>query len=493
MTLEAFSTRVQETDAYSSMAAAVGDSEQGSARRLSMQDWQRFPYLLRRTQWQRLNSAEQQIKKIEMVVDHLVACGLRCPTERTQATICALITHMAPEEDVRRIEEDPIRATALLSTVKGLMKQKVLRAKQLGTPLLGQVYLTELPATVGELPSTFQHDMFHRDVAYEPPIDLNPVWLSASNWVCRSTNQRLRQDVPLASLGQQAFVQQSAIVASTVMAMAACGHMQATSTGLPGLQIFANAQREARPQSSELRQLMDRAEQSAEPAAARGSALKACAPESAKPPLAIEDGSVAATKKENAGSSKDAASKDAASAHEEQAEKVPSNEIVAATSPLSGELEKSMEALARAHYEKELPDTSSVQQAQDRSAAKGRGMKRPAATQAMRKPAARNASGQDGSRLKKKPASKQNAIAKPQKDQGSKKKLLAAEAGKGKQKERKKFVAAKSLAEKSLAVSLRRISHKVAAKKFPHGCSRCRQTVGCSRSCWKRRHFELVD
>ena len=100
------------------MVAAMAAAEQASARRLSMQDWQRFPYLMRHTHWERLNSSESQMKKIEMLVDHMVACGLRCPTERTQATICALITHMAPGQDARGIEEDPVRATALLSTVR---------------------------------------------------------------------------------------------------------------------------------------------------------------------------------------------------------------------------------------------------------------------------------------------------------------------------------------------------------------------------------------
>ena len=53
---------------------------------------QRFPYLLRQTLWETLRSTERPIKKIELMVEYVVACGLRHPSERTQTTICALLT-----------------------------------------------------------------------------------------------------------------------------------------------------------------------------------------------------------------------------------------------------------------------------------------------------------------------------------------------------------------------------------------------------------------
>ena len=79
-----------------------------------------------------------------------------------------------------RLEEDGVRAHALLSTVKAVLKGKILRAKTLGTPLLGNEYIVELPASVGELPATFRQDLFESVAAVEPPIDLNPVWRSAN-------------------------------------------------------------------------------------------------------------------------------------------------------------------------------------------------------------------------------------------------------------------------------------------------------------------------
>ena len=74
------------------MMTALGAQAQAAAARSAMQDWQRFPYLLRQTLWETLRSTERQIKKIELMVEYLVACGLRHPSERTQTTICALLT-----------------------------------------------------------------------------------------------------------------------------------------------------------------------------------------------------------------------------------------------------------------------------------------------------------------------------------------------------------------------------------------------------------------
>ena len=173
-----------------SMAAALGVQEQ-AARRVPMQDWLRFPlYLLRRSHWELLRSGERQYNKIEGIAQHLVFCGLRSPSERTQTTMCALIVHTSPEEGAMRLEEDGVRAQALLSTVKAVLKAKILRAKTLGTPLVGNEYIVELPASVGELPATFRQQFFESIAAVEPPIDLNPVWRSANAWVCRSTNQK---------------------------------------------------------------------------------------------------------------------------------------------------------------------------------------------------------------------------------------------------------------------------------------------------------------
>ena len=64
------------------------------------------------------------------------------------------------------LEEDAIRAQALLSTAKAVLKAKVLRAKNLGTPLLGNEYITGLPATVAELPATFRQQLLETIAAH---------------------------------------------------------------------------------------------------------------------------------------------------------------------------------------------------------------------------------------------------------------------------------------------------------------------------------------
>jgi len=71
------------------MMTALGAQALAAAARAAMQDWQ---YLLRQTQWETLRSTERQIKKIELMVGYLVACGLRHPSERTQTATCALLT-----------------------------------------------------------------------------------------------------------------------------------------------------------------------------------------------------------------------------------------------------------------------------------------------------------------------------------------------------------------------------------------------------------------
>ena len=151
---------------FPSMAAALGAQEQVAARRLAMQDWQRFPYLLRKPHWVLLRSAEQRYSKIEVIAQHLVACGLRSHSERTQTTICALLMHTSPEEGAMHLEEDAIRAQALLSTVKAVLKAKILRAKNLGTPFLGNEYITGLLATVAQLPATFRQRFFETVAAH---------------------------------------------------------------------------------------------------------------------------------------------------------------------------------------------------------------------------------------------------------------------------------------------------------------------------------------
>eukprot|EP00435_Cladocopium_sp_Y103_P044322 s564_g12.t1 len=107
--------------------------------RLEMQQWQTFPFYMRQSQWDFLTSDARQLKKIKMLAEMLVAYGLRCPSERAQTTVCALLCHTAKDAEGREVEHNVTRATALLATVKSVLKDETTRARQLMTPLLGSI------------------------------------------------------------------------------------------------------------------------------------------------------------------------------------------------------------------------------------------------------------------------------------------------------------------------------------------------------------------
>ena len=434
-----------------------------------------------------LRSSERQYSKVESLAQHLVACGLRSPSERTQTTICALLMHTSSEEGAMQLEEDVTRQTALLATVKAVVKAKVLRAKNLGTPLLGGTYITELPATVAELPTLFQQQFFEAIPAYEPPIDLNPVWRSANAWVCRSTNQRVRPEASQGLVGQHAMMQQTALVAANMIALAASGPGAA---GLPGLQIFAAGSRRQEPAAStQLRQLMDRVDAPA--VETPGMMAESAATEVAPRMLALEDGQ-ACVAPEGAVTRRPGA---ADLEHKVRPTTVAATEREEPSPPTGEPLEKTLAALAQAHYKKDMPEMPASPASNSMPSSEHKGLKRPAFV--LRKPAAskaaveavnvlkRPASKQIGMKEtvlhKQEPNKKQTAMkANPKGEGGSKKKAAAAKAAKGKVRP-----------AKSGKGTLQTISRKVAAKKYPKGCSRCRQRPGCTPSCWLRRNYRL--
>ena len=71
------------------MMTALGAQAQAAGARAAMQ----FPILIAADAvWETLRSTERQINIFELMVEYLVACGLRHPSDRTQTTICALLT-----------------------------------------------------------------------------------------------------------------------------------------------------------------------------------------------------------------------------------------------------------------------------------------------------------------------------------------------------------------------------------------------------------------
>jgi len=463
-----------------SMAAANAqqpEQPEQAAVRAEMQDWMTYPVFMRRTMWDTLFSEETQLKKMEMVLQAMVDLGLRHSSERTLCMVCSLIVHTAPEQQqLRRIEEDAVRAASMLSTVKSVAKRLATRAKQLQQPLVGGQYMVTLPGTVEELPWIVSQNLYHTIVHYPPPVDLNPIWRSANAWICRNTNARLRQQAPqLGGLDPHALAQQTAVVAGTMLALVNGGQR---CEGLPGLQIFQGNPQQPRGPSA-LHLALERASEPAAPtrSLAAGQAL----PRVASAPLALEDGSpetipsavvaAAAVAPASAGTASDLPeAKQAAGAAQCQPEPA-----------VDQGLARSLNALAQAHYDKELPDLPDRDVEMDSGLQKG--MKRPAAA-VLRKPACAEA------KILKRPA----AIASTGTASGKMKRPASAAGPAKQEKGLAKPAGKKSRAGKTQeAAAMQPITRKLAAKKFPHGCSRCRGTVGCTPSCWKKRNYNLID
>jgi hypothetical protein len=482
--------QADKTKVFSSMAAPAAPAVPGNiavSARMEMQQWQNFPYYMRKEQWDVLRSEERQLNKIKILGQMLVTMGLRCPSERTYCMVCALLCHTASQEQHRMIEEDVNRATALLTTVKSTLKTLITRARQLGTPLLDGQYVVELPSNPNDLPGLMFQQIFATSPPVAPPMDINTIWRSANAWACRSTNLRHRQQEIspplLGSVNAMQLAQHSAMVASTVLAMTS-GQAR---VDLPGFQMLPTSS-ERRPTA--LRQMMDRADGSVpDVASSRPVSAAALAPATSVPLLALENGSLESVPPGHAAAAVEPAvpavpAQVTALAHavaQEQnhanAEERSGETVETQDNPQEG-LNEVLSALAKAHYDKDLSDPKDQQEILKKPSAsvkqldadaKKAGMKRPAAAPcAMKRPASGLPFGEIKTSMKR-------PSAKSAKETAEKK---------------KKMVAKKT---KAAVVPKRAINRKQAAKERPHGCSKCRRQKGCTPSCWKGRNVKLVD
>ena len=266
--------------------------------------------------------------------------------------------------------------------------------------------------------------------------------------------------------GQHAMVQQTALVAANMIASAAG---QAAPAGLPGSQIFAAAKKADAAGSSQLQHLMNRFDASDASASASTTPVAGSGAVKAEPRmLALEDRPAMP-----------ASSVPCKSAGADLEEKMPlmqaeAKEEGGAAPPPGGELEQTLAALA--HAQKELPERLGSTASVAESPSKAKSLKRPASV--LRKPSACKSSLDHA--VAKRPAATQigrkeyidgkqkaHAVkANRKKAGGIKKKVSAVKASPGKSHESKKA-----------AGPLQTISRKVAAKKYPNGCSRCRHSA----------------
>ena len=441
--------------------------------RAQMQEWGRFPAFLTTELWQSLMGADKQLRKIELCAQHLVALGLRHPSEKTFAVLSALIAITGNEQ----MDDDVLRQTALLSTCKSVVRTKIIKAKQLLTALPGG-YLLELPATLDGLPQPLR-DQFFANGLPEAPLDLNRVWRSGNAWPMRSSH-RARQASGNWSLQQQGFqmnviAQQAAM--TTAQAMLAMSGQGAHQT-LPGLQIFNVAGRPAastmtnpeEPRAVALEKLLQRAEE----------------PKGSAAPLALTDGSVATSVVPQVAAAQAAAVPEHTASQSQPAEdivvaaepadtlitKAPSSVLEATAAQRSpaneaSAVEDDLLQFAEMHYERSLPAVvqAEADSAQQTAAPDRAGTKKPAAAKAkcrMKKPSAAVA---------KSVAKMKSGLKKPAATSSGMKRPAAAEKSKKLWKE---------------------ITRAKAMKLKPEGCSKCRYQCGCCPSCWADREVLLL-
>ena len=100
-------------------------------------------------------------------------------------TLASVVSHCSGQHN----DEDAARLQALLQTVKSVLKAHTLRARQVAAPAF-TAYLQTLPASVAELPEAMREHFFPGG-AFQPPLDLLPIYASAALWPCRSTNRQV--------------------------------------------------------------------------------------------------------------------------------------------------------------------------------------------------------------------------------------------------------------------------------------------------------------
>eukprot|EP00435_Cladocopium_sp_Y103_P021328 s1875_g5.t1 len=488
-------------------------------QRASMQDYRNFLLYLTAPLWNMLEGGDatvSQLRKIEVVCTHLVnQLGLRHASEPTQSVLVALFG--------RRL--DALQQSALLQTIKSVLRTTTMRARQVGTPLPGNHYLLRLPAGQAELPDAFRAHVATLGITPAPPgVNLEEIWQAARATPLRSRNQQLvLQQAAQGRAGQgmtpvmqtmalqQQVATQVATQTAAMMATAlagALGHREMEAP-LRNLEIFGRPAATATPRSSALEQLMERAETVSSNVASSASAGAAAS----TPLLALANGSVETVPERTTsrtaatpvpGATVDTPGCVAVPVPEGTSMTLPSSRVlnaghagcaafpsVVATAVAEGDQEppateipskvaESVQKLANAHYQKVLPEESLEKVSKGKGRGKGRvrALKKPAASKAfMKKPGAASAASagvsQEG---KEHDEPVRAAIA------GRAMKRPASAAGCQSSKKR-------PAAAGSAVVDLKPLSEKERFKLQPDGCSGCRGRPGCCRSCWAKRGF----
>lgn len=497
---------------------------QEQQKRASMQDYKCFPLYLTEDLWHMLESTAtttSQLRKLERLSTYLVtSLGLRHPSEQTQAVLVALLG--------RRL--DALQQTALLQTVKSVLKTACTRAKQQGTPLPADTYIETLPAGFDELPEAVRTHVASLKISGVPVgVNLEEIWQTARATPLRSRNQQLvlqqavQGRIPqggallqgMQSLqGMQALQQQMATQTATMVATALVGALGARQeeVSLPNLQMFPKTADSgaAASRAAGLEQLMSRAQApNLNVGSASATALRA---EGGQVPLALKNGIAQAsesmeqvltselgtggTRQDECASAEEvpagtlraagsgSGSKPAPSTvvvEESSAAPQPPDPSTDIPSQVPTQVAETVKLLAEAHYQKSLPVAG-----KGKGKGRVRSLKKPAAACAA--PWKRPASAQAIQQVEQQVESSQSSI--------SVAKKRPATAGGSKSVKRRPASAVGSKAAKngpppaaSAVTGLKKLSEKERFERQPHGCSSCRGRSGCCRSCWAKRGF----
>ena len=491
-----------------------------------MQDYRNFPLYLTGDLWNLLQSRDHsisQLRKVEQLCGFLVtSLGLRHASETTQSVLVSVVAR----------QMDPVQQSNVLQTIKSVLRTATTRARQVGTPLPGNHYLVQLPASQEELPDAFRvHVQTLGIVPVPAELDLAEILQAARAIPLRSRNQQLvlqhavqgRLPQGSASVGcmqTMALQQQLVTQTATMMAAAFSGVMGARDAEMPltNLRLLAPGSETTRAGagSQGLQQLMDRAGRRSSAVGGEASSVAVAeAPSSSQPAvpmLALGNGSV----QDLDGVSASAAEPVETPAKPEQrvVAALPgtanvsepgvafSNLQVAATAAqgslapatasavleqkssgteIPSHVSESVQNLANAHYQKCLPEQTSSMPAKGKGRGKGRvkTLKKPAAsTAALKKPAAAQVAQQGAS---------DHMPAQSSKERASMKRPAAAAGSKSSKK--CSAVTSGSQSSKKAVKILKPLSEKERFKRKPKGCSRCRRTPGCCPSCWAKKGF----
>ena len=442
-----------------------------SRTRQSMQSWELFPLYLSEGLWEKIQDTRvSSVSVLEALTKHLVALGLRAPSENTQAMVLSLLNLREPEER-RRTDSASLR-TAYLN-VKGHLQSMLQRSKAAASAPPNGVSLISLPADPMDTSVAFREVAFGRDEIVPPALSIDTLQEICRTVPLRSTNASAKTSVMPPETANPLGVSAQFALGVQIASQFLMGNMQGV---MPGQQVPISI---LPPRPRPLDNLLQRADREAQEEAVAGARQPeqrgALALQDAPRPLPPSDSPPDVAASASSGNQGSAALPAPSEQREENREEpTPPNQVLGPLSrqdSLKGEQPVKVslqESLARLHEARQPASTEKP----------AKGMKRPVSKQAVSKS------------IKKKPAAADSLA--PKAKPKSKKKAAPKSLGKGKTKAVKDASTGKTKAEK-LQEKLKVLDNMGVSKKlrstWAKGCARCRNAPYCTLSCWKNRGF----